>query len=59
MVTWLIKCMNMVSPYDLIEREVAADSAADAMAISDFEKDDYLAISARFKNDHGASAQTG
>ena len=41
MVTWLIKCMNTVSPYDLIEREVAADSAADAMAISDFENDEY------------------
>lgn len=48
MITWSVRCMNTVSPYDIKMRSVVADSAADAMVISDREDDDYLAVSARF-----------
>lgn len=56
MITWLVKAMNTVTPYDIKTRSVIADSAADAMAISDREDDDYLAVSARFSG--GDNVQT-
>lgn len=48
MITWTVRVMNTVTPYDIKTRSVVADTAQQAMVISDMEKDDYLAVSARF-----------